>query len=73
MDPLLTDIDPSVAEGDEEQSGAYYRCRDDIEHFRLKVRVSHISQGIQILESPENPRFYNNQHFHQFCWLFPQF
>ena len=49
MDPLLTDIDPSVAEGDEEQSGAYYRCRDDIEHFRLKVRVSHISQGIQIL------------------------
>ena len=41
MDPLLTDIDPSVAEGDEEQSGAYYRCRDDIENFRLKVRVSH--------------------------------
>ena len=40
MDPLLTDIDPSVAEGDEEQSGAYYRCRDDIENFRLKVRVS---------------------------------
>ena len=40
MDPLLADIDPSVAEGDEEQSGACYRCRDDIEHFRLKVRVS---------------------------------
>ena len=40
MDPLLADIDPAVAEGDEEQSGACYRCRDDIEHFRLKVRVS---------------------------------
>ena len=40
MDPLLTDIDPSVSEGDAEQSGACYRCRDDIEHFRLKVRVS---------------------------------
>ena len=40
MDPLLTEIEPAVAEGDEEQSGAYYRCRDDIEHFRVKVRVS---------------------------------
>ena len=25
MDPLLADIDPSVAEGDEEHSGGYYR------------------------------------------------
>ena len=40
MDPLLAEIEPAVAEGDEEQSGAYYRCRDDIEHFRVKVRVS---------------------------------
>ena len=39
MDPLLADIDPSVAEGDEEHSGGYYRCRDDISNFRIKVRV----------------------------------
>lgn len=39
MDPLLAEIDPSVAEGDEEHSGGYYRCRDDISNFRLKVRV----------------------------------
>lgn len=40
MDPLLaTEIDPSVAEGDEEHSGGYYRCRDDISNFRVKVRI----------------------------------
>lgn len=33
MDQWLGDIDPSVAEGDDEFTSGTYRCRDDIRYI----------------------------------------
>jgi hypothetical protein len=37
MDQWLGDIDPSVAEGDDEFTSGTYRCRDDI-RYRQKLK-----------------------------------
>ena len=32
----------SVAQEDEEHSGGYYRCRDEISNFKIRVRVKKV-------------------------------
>jgi len=55
MDQWLGDIDPSVAEGDDEFTSGTYRCRDDIRYIVvsrvLEVKYEFKNNYVQSLKN----------------------